>query len=651
MQADIRIYVCTQKPVNVPDNPLFQPIQVGAALMEEDIEGYLRDDGGENISGRNGEYCELTAQYWAWKNVDCDYYGFFHCSGYLSFCPESWNGEDTTEDLLLPRTAAKHGLDDAEQMRALITAYDLVTVRETSLDMTVWQHYEENAKKYHHIEDLQTTLDVIKETAPQFVEAAREYLDQKKASFGNMFIMKKTLFHDYCAWLFPILEEVEKRIDRTHWGVHENRMPAFLAEHLYGIYLTWLKKETEIRTKALPMVSFRIQDIKQTLPPIFPTGAVPVVLAANDTFAPYLCVAVASIIACAGDAHIYDIIVLHTNISVKNQTKIQTMARGKANVSIRFFDVSFYMDGVQFFEHEQFTPEAYFRFFIQDVLQGYTKTIYLDCDLVVLHDLAALFRIDVGDNYVAATRDFGFIGQYRFSKEHSDYVNNEVQLKNPFDYFQSGVMLLNLTALRAAFSSQQYVALAVEKKRRYPDQDVMNILFESRVAFLPFEWNLMAVLGVWENTRHVSITYAPRVLYRAFLKACENPYIVHYASTPKPWQAYSGDLGELFWQYARSTPYYEEILATHLALVGKQGETQAIFAALLARMPPEKQADLTDFYNSKVVLALLPKDSRRRAFVKASRDKLFPKGSRRRNVIKKIAVWFIPSKRKDTGPQ
>ena len=61
--------------------------------MERNFRACCHDDEGDNISQKNKTYCELTAQYWAWKNEDADYYGFFHYRRYLAFDP-SLNKDD-----------------------------------------------------------------------------------------------------------------------------------------------------------------------------------------------------------------------------------------------------------------------------------------------------------------------------------------------------------------------------------------------------------------------------------------------------------------------------------------------------------------------------------------------------------------------------
>lgn len=53
------------------------PIQVGAKNSAVDLK-MQRDDEGIHISDKNDKYCELTAQYWAWKNLDTEFYGFMH---------------------------------------------------------------------------------------------------------------------------------------------------------------------------------------------------------------------------------------------------------------------------------------------------------------------------------------------------------------------------------------------------------------------------------------------------------------------------------------------------------------------------------------------------------------------------------------------
>ena len=85
MTSNIKIYVSCHKNCFVPDRPFLYPIQVGAQDASIRFSNMLHDDIGENISHKNPLYCELTAQYWAWKNDDADYYGFFHYRRYLCF--------------------------------------------------------------------------------------------------------------------------------------------------------------------------------------------------------------------------------------------------------------------------------------------------------------------------------------------------------------------------------------------------------------------------------------------------------------------------------------------------------------------------------------------------------------------------------------
>ena len=81
----IKIFVSAHKPAVFPKAASIIPIQVGAENAPVLFQDTLHDNEGDNISSLNPMYCELTAQYWAWKNTDADYYGFCHYRRYFDF--------------------------------------------------------------------------------------------------------------------------------------------------------------------------------------------------------------------------------------------------------------------------------------------------------------------------------------------------------------------------------------------------------------------------------------------------------------------------------------------------------------------------------------------------------------------------------------
>ena len=83
--GNIKILVCTHKPDKVYSSDVYIPIQVGKSRSQYNL-GMLGDDTGDNISDLNPYYCELTAQYWAWKNLQCEYIGVVHYRRYFDYC-------------------------------------------------------------------------------------------------------------------------------------------------------------------------------------------------------------------------------------------------------------------------------------------------------------------------------------------------------------------------------------------------------------------------------------------------------------------------------------------------------------------------------------------------------------------------------------
>ena len=245
---DIKLFICCHRKVQVPEHPLLVPIQVGAALAERHFPGFLRDDTGDNISAKNRSYCELTAQYWAWKNVDADYYGFFHYRRYLYPDIKAKLPYRVEREASLP-VLDKLGYAEFGQ---LIRQYDIIVPKGENMYVSVREHYA-NAP-FHHREDLELVEQIIHKRHPEMSEAQEAYLSDSLCCFGNIYIMRREVFHDYCAWLFPIIEEFDSRADTSGYSVQEKRADGYLAERLLGIYVTF--RRNGLKTVELPRVLF-----------------------------------------------------------------------------------------------------------------------------------------------------------------------------------------------------------------------------------------------------------------------------------------------------------------------------------------------------------------------------------------------------------
>ena len=66
---NIKILVALHKSYKLPADDIYYPIQVGGKQIPN-LKNALSDNTGENISSKNNSYCELTALFWAWKNLD-----------------------------------------------------------------------------------------------------------------------------------------------------------------------------------------------------------------------------------------------------------------------------------------------------------------------------------------------------------------------------------------------------------------------------------------------------------------------------------------------------------------------------------------------------------------------------------------------------
>ena len=216
---ETKVLIACHKEVEVSKDDLYLPLQVGA-FQKESI-GFQRDDEGENISDLNPYYSELTGLYWAWKNTNYDYLGLCHYRRYFSTNPKK-KGFD--------------GVLELEEAESLFTHFKVILPKKRKYYVeTLYSHYANTMNETHLIE----TRKIIEQNNPEYLDIYDETLKQTSGYMFNMFIMPREYVDAYCAWLFPILEELLKRIGKDGTDF-ENRYCGRVAERLFNV---WLNKQ------------------------------------------------------------------------------------------------------------------------------------------------------------------------------------------------------------------------------------------------------------------------------------------------------------------------------------------------------------------------------------------------------------------------
>ena len=198
---------------------MYLPVQMGHAIHPGI--GYIGDDTGENISERNGNFCELTGLYWAAKNLDSDYIGIVHYRRYFASRLHRFERK-------------KRRVIGHEELNAILATTNVVLPKE--------RHYfiETNYTQYihaHHEQDLRVTRAIIERKCPEYLPAYDTYMSKTHGHHFNMFVMKKELLQHYCTWLFDILFELEKELDISSYSTNDKRVFGFVSERLLDAWL------------------------------------------------------------------------------------------------------------------------------------------------------------------------------------------------------------------------------------------------------------------------------------------------------------------------------------------------------------------------------------------------------------------------------
>lgn len=213
-----KIYVVTHKDYKMPKDDLYQAIAVGD--KKKITIPAIRDDSGENIAFKNSQYSELTALYWIWKNSKYEKVGLVHYRRYFA----------------IKEKQHRKILNDT-QVNGILNEYDIILTKPRFYIEGVAKHYINCHKTQHERCRIQVSIlgDVVKDLHPKYYETFNSVMKKHSAHMFNMFIMRKELLDQYCEWLFPILFEAEKRIEKKN--VSYERLMGSLSEFLLDVWV------------------------------------------------------------------------------------------------------------------------------------------------------------------------------------------------------------------------------------------------------------------------------------------------------------------------------------------------------------------------------------------------------------------------------
>lgn len=261
---------------------------------------------------------------------------------------------------------------------------------------------------------------------------------------------------------------------------------------------------------------------------------VPVFYAVDDKYIPILGASLQSLIANSSKENKYEIKILYTSVSEKNQERIKKYE--KENVSIEFVNLSKQLKEVnsKLYTRNYFSNTTYFRLYIPELYPQYDKAVYIDSDTIVLTDIANLYDEDIEDNLLAGIPD----GAVQTVPVFQEYVEKVVGMIDYNNYFNAGILLMNLKELREYKFQEKFLYLLEKVKFEVAqDQDYLNRICKGRVKLLDFSWNRMPIMGGEEK----------------------DIKIVHYNLGFKPWHSDNVLFQEYFWKYAEQTEFLDEI--------------------------------------------------------------------------------------------
>lgn len=265
-------------------------------------------------------------------------------------------------------------------------------------------------------------------------------------------------------------------------------------------------------------------------------------LVSDNKYMIHTSVVIASVLSNSKPRDSYHFYILASGITDENKNKLCRLKK------IRDFEISYpeiNYDRLEVFKKVKrsvWVPiDTFNRLLMPDLLPNVDKAIFLDSDIVVMQDIAALYAMNIDDCYIAGVEDLNYAGLVKM-----------LGYSDAYTYINSGIYLMNLKKMRENNYYDQMIKVVEKEYPKYTvaEQCVINSCFHEHIKRIPHKWNMYHIF--LNRPQYNFVPYS----WEAWNDGFRNPAIVHFVGPDKPWSFDSKHpYRDQYLKYLRKTPW------------------------------------------------------------------------------------------------
>ena len=244
-------------------------------------------------------------------------------------------------------------------------------------------------------------------------------------------------------------------------------------------------------------------------------------------------------------------LLVHKSINKKQKKIIDKICLEHTNCNISYFKFKNEFKDINTTGIYNWTTSTFYKLLLQNLLLNENKILYLDSDTLIYKDLNQLYNYNVTNNY--------YVGSFE-GKPPSKYGQN-------LSYFiNGGIILINLKNLRKDNIYKKIYRFLRKNNGSllYMDQDAINVVCNKKNGFFPWYYVSNGICSI----NKFKLLSKHKSKSSKYIQNLKEPYIFHFKIFTKPWYGIAKkeiicfDFIHRFYEYARKTNYYFEILDT-----------------------------------------------------------------------------------------